>query len=266
MSIGFYGDGFQTSTPYFADKNLALHCGDCREVLRAFPPESIDVVLTDPPYGVRYRGRYCSGSEAIEGDEEPSTILGVYADILRVLKANSFCISFYAWPYADEFVSAWKLFGFRIVSHLVCVKNNIGLGYFSRSQHETAYLLAKGHPARPETAASDVFFWEREPITYHPTQKPLQVISRLIAAFTKEDALILDPFMGSGTTLVAARNLGRRAIGIEIDERYCDVAVHRLAQQVFDFQPPCCQDKPASLFDSDTDGEFAATEDRPCTT
>jgi tRNA G10 N-methylase Trm11 len=63
------------------------------------------------------------------------------------------------------------------------------------------------------------------------------VISRLIATFSAEDAVILDPFMGSGTTLVAARNLGRRAIGIEIDERYCDVAVQRLSQQMFNFRP-----------------------------
>jgi hypothetical protein len=180
------------------------------------------------------------------------------------LKPNSFCANFYGWPYAEQFLAAWKLFGFRPVSHLVCIKNNIGLGYFSRSQHETAYLLAKGHPPRPEPAVSDVFTWEREPVTYHPAQKPLQVISRLIAAFTGEDALILDPFMGSGTTLVAARNLGRRAIGIEIDERYCDIAVQRLAQQVFDFRPtcPCDHTKSPSLFDSGLDSEIFETGER----
>jgi len=196
------------------------------------------MVLTDPPYGVDYRGRWCSDWEAIAGDDEPAIMLPAFSEIWRVLRPNSFCLSFYGWPDADQFLTAWKLIGFRPVSHIVCVKNNIGLGYFSRSQHETAFLLAKGHPPRPATAPGDVFEWERESLTYHPCQKPLQVISRLISTFTAEGAVILDPFMGSGTTLLAARNLGRRAIGIEIDECYCHVAVQRLAQQVFDFQPP----------------------------
>ncbi len=94
------------------------------------------------------------------------------------------------------------------------------------------------------------FSWEREPCVYHPSQKPLQVISRLISTFTAEGDLVLDPFMGSGTTLVAARNLGRRAIGIEIEERYCEVAVLRLAQQVLDFRPVAAPavDEPPTLF------------------
>jgi DNA modification methylase len=242
--------------PYFATGGVAIYCGDCRDVLRALRSESVDMVLTDPPYGVDYRGRWCSDWEAIAGDEAPGVMLPAFAEIWRLLKPNSFCLSFYAWPHADEFLSAWKLIGFRPVSHLVCVKNNIGLGYFSRSQHETAYLLAKGHPARPVVATGDVFTWDREPVTYHPTQKPLQVISRLLSTFTREDALVLDPFMGSGTTLVAARNLGRRAIGIEIDERYCEIAVQRLAQQVFDFQPESSlpRDETLSLFPHEEPG------------
>jgi site-specific DNA-methyltransferase (adenine-specific) len=162
-------------------------------------------------------------------------MLAAFSEIWRVLKPNSFCLSFYGWPDAEQFLSAWKLIGFRPVSHLVCIKNNIGLGYFARSKHETAYLLAKGHPTRVATAAGDVFEWERESVLYHPCQKPLEVISRLLATFSSENAVILDPFMGSGTTLVAARNLGRRAIGIDLEESYCAVAKERLAQQLFDF-------------------------------
>jgi hypothetical protein len=116
------------------------------------------------------------------------------------------------------------------------VKNGIGLGHFTRSQHETAYLLAKGNPARPRQPVSDVFPWERETFMLHPNQKPLRTISQMLEAFTAEDAVVLDPFLGSGTTLVAARNLGRRALGIEIEEHYCEVATTRLAQRMVDFK------------------------------
>jgi DNA modification methylase len=207
-------------------------------VLQAFANESVEMVLTDPPYGVGYRGRWDGIQANIVGDEDAGAIVPAFAELWRILKRDSFCISFYGWPDADIFLSAWKLIGFRPVSHLVCVKSSIGFGHFSRNQHETAYLLAKGHPHRPERARSDVFRWEREPCLYHPTQKPISVIASLIDAFTDENATILDPFSGSGTTLVAARALGRRAIGIEIEERYCRATVERLAQQVFDFSAP----------------------------
>jgi adenine-specific DNA-methyltransferase len=240
--------------PYFTDREVSVYCGDCRELLRALPSESVDMVLTDPPYGVAYRGRWGTESPAISGDEEPTIMLPAFKELWRILKPDSFCLSFYGWPHADDFLSAWKRIGFRPVSHLVCVKNNIGLGHFSRSQHETAYLLAKGNPARPEPAPADVFDWQREPFTFHPAQKPVQVISRLIASFSRCGATILDPFLGSGTTVLAARNLGRRAIGIEIEEYYCAVAALRLAQQVFDFQPDimCPTAEPGFLFPSET--------------
>jgi site-specific DNA-methyltransferase (adenine-specific) len=223
------------TTPFIADGDVNIYHGDCRDILNELPSESIDMVLTDPPYGVGYRGRWCSDWDELIGDRDPAELYTAYSQLFRVLKPNSFCLSFYGWPDADLFVGAWKLLSFRPVSHIVCVKNNIGLGYFARGRHETAYLLAKGQPPRPQLAASDVFEWERESPTYHPCQKPLQVISRLLATFSPENAVILDPFMGSGTTLLAARNLGCRAIGIEIDERYCQVASDRLAQQRLNF-------------------------------
>lgn len=69
----------------------------------------------------------------------------------------------------------------------------------------------------------------------HPTGKPLRLITQLVTLFSDPGELILDPFMGSGTTLRAAKDLGRRAIGIEIEERYCEIAVKRLAQEVLSF-------------------------------
>ena len=138
-------------------------------------------------------------------------IAPAFEEIWRVLKQDSFCLSFYGWPHADVFLSDWKAVGFRPGEHLVCVKYKIGLGHFSRAQHEPAYLLAKGEPRQSGIARSDVYSWSAEGLMLHPNQKPLSTISQMILAYTDEQALVLDPFMGSGTTLLAASNLGRRA-------------------------------------------------------
>ena len=79
-----------------------------------------------------------------------------------MLKADSFAVSFYGWSAADVFVGTFKALGFRLVSHLAFVKNVWGLGRFTRGQHETAYLLAKGRPPAPPRGISDVIEWERE--------------------------------------------------------------------------------------------------------
>ena len=100
--------------------------------------------------------------------------------------------------HAELFLTAWKLIGFRPVSQIVFVKDRMGLGCFSRSQHESAFLLAKENPPRPGTATQDVISWKREQYALHPNQKPLGAISQLIATYTAEGETVLDPFMGSG--------------------------------------------------------------------
>jgi site-specific DNA-methyltransferase (adenine-specific) len=99
-------------------------------------------------------------------------------------------------------------------------------------------VLAKGSPKKPQFAISDVLVWDDISQQVHLNQKPLGVISRLISTYSVEKASILDPFCGSGTTLVAARNLARRAVGIEIDERYCELAARRLPRHVFHYREP----------------------------
>ena len=71
---------------------------------------------------------------------------------------------------------------------------------------------------------------------WHPTQKPVRLMRELVGLFSSPGQVVLDPFMGSGTTLVAAKKLGRKAIGIEIEEKYCEIAAKRLSQEVFDFR------------------------------
>jgi adenine-specific DNA-methyltransferase len=207
-------------------------------VLHRVPSGSVDMVLTDPPYLVSYRGRWGSDCGVMQGDSNPCWVAPVFVELWRILRPDSLCLSFFGWPHADIYLGTWKLIGFKPVSQIICVKNTLGLGYFTRAQHEAAYLLAKGHPPGPRRAISDVFPWEQGSRLLHPTQKPLSTISRLIAAYAPPGSCLLDPFMGSGTTLVAARNLSCRAIGIEIEERYCEIAASRLSQEMFEFTEP----------------------------
>lgn len=218
--------------PLFDHDGITIFHGDCLDVLPGMPSESVDFVLTDPPYLVRYKGRWELGQEHIVGDDDPSWLMPSFAEIWRVLKPDTFCVSFYGWPHSDLFVGVWKAIGFRLVSHFAFVKRVWGLGRFTRSQHETAFLLAKGRPQPPTAGIADVIEWQREADAIHPNQKPVEALYPLLSAFAREQGNVLDPFMGCGSTLRAAKDFGLQAIGIEIEKKYCDAAVQRMAQGV----------------------------------
>src|SRR5690606_2461944 len=99
---------------------------------------------------------------------------------------------------------------------------------FLAYQHEAAYLLAKGQPATPAVPLPDVMPWKYSGNRHHPTQKPVECLAPLIEAFSKPRDIVLDPFAGSGSTCVAARQVGRRFYGIEMDPKYHTAAVARL--------------------------------------
>jgi DNA modification methylase len=221
--------------PYFQKDGITLYHGDAREILPELQPETFDMVLTDPPYLVSYSGRWGSDLGVIQGDSDSSWVQPVFSEIWRLLKPDSLCFSFYGWQHAETFLFTWKGIGFRPVSLIALIKDRWGLGQFTRAQHETAYLLAKGRPRKPDAAISDVIHWEQPSPQLHPNQKPLGAISKVVHTYTAQRSIILDPFCGSGTTLVAARNLGRHAVGIEIEECFCELSALRLSQEVFDF-------------------------------
>jgi adenine-specific DNA-methyltransferase len=145
-----------------------------------------------------------------------------------VLRRDSFCVSFYGWNQVDKFISAWRKAGFRIVGHMVFTKRYGSSQRYLRYQHEQAYLLAKGTPQLPQEPVSDVLPWTYTHNRLHPTQKPISALKPLIEAFSGEGELVLDPFCGSASTLVAARQLGRQYLGIELDPEYFRIASQRL--------------------------------------
>ncbi len=215
---------FPVTTPPGIPRDRILH-GNCVEVLAAMPARSIDLVVTDPPYLVNYRSR---DGRTIAGDVTSEWLQPAFSQIYRVLKPDTFCISFYGWNSVEKFMLAWKQAGFRPVGHLVFAKRYAsGRGPVLR-QHEQAYLLAKGYPPYPELELPDVLGWEYTGNRLHPTQKPLRTIGQLVEAFSRPGDLVLDPFCGSGTTALAAKLSGRRWIGIEKDAEYHRIASARL--------------------------------------
>jgi site-specific DNA-methyltransferase (adenine-specific) len=207
----------------------SVTCGDCIDVMTHMPSRSVDFVLTDPPYLVRYHDR--SGRRVINDDND-AWLKPAFAQVHRLLKAHSLCVSFYGWNKADVFMNAWREAGFRIAGHIVFRKGYASSARHLSYTHEQAYLLAKGFPPFPERPPPDVIDWHYSGNRLHPTQKPVQSLKPLIAAFTHPDAIVLDPFSGSGSTLVAAHELGRRFIGIDLDPDHHRTARHRLAAEI----------------------------------
>ena len=138
-------------------------------------------------------------------------------------------MSFNGCPQADRFMRAYRDAGFRVVGHFVFPKRYTSASKFVRYQHECAHLLAKGNPKQPSHAIGDVIDWTYSDNKLHPTQKPLSVLLPLVETFSPMGGTVLDPFSGSGSSLLAARTLGRSYLGIELDATYHAIAQSRLS-------------------------------------
>ena len=199
--------------------------GNCLTVLPSLPDRAVDFVLTDPPYLVDYQDRE---GRRIANDKDDRWLAPAFQQIHRILRDDAFCVSFYGWSRVDRFFSAWRAAGFRVVGHIVFAKPYQSKARFLRYQHESAYLLAKGQPAPPPEPLPDVLPWKYSGNRLHPTQKPVESLATLIKAFCPSRGIVLDPFAGSGSTCVAARQTGRRFLGIELDAQYHAAATARL--------------------------------------
>lgn len=209
--------------PYYEQDGITIYHGDCREILPELP--KVDLVLTDPPYGMEYHSNYYrfkNPHTPIVGDD------AYPIDVINICqaKANMALFTFTRWD---------KLHLLPLPkSFIVWIKNNWSAGDLSheygRMWEGIAFYPKEGHKfkCRPP----DVIHANRLPHEQltHPTQKPIRLITTILEQNYGDT--ILDPFMGSGTTLVAALQLGRKAIGIEIEEKYCEIAVKRLGQGV----------------------------------
>lgn len=230
---------------YYEHDGITIYHGDCREVLPTLAPDSVDLVLTDPPYGVRYvtswRLRTDKLVAPIEGDESLNALRDSLPVIDRTLLNNRhvYCFSspLLLGDAVDAIHGVWPVKGV-----LVWDKGDRGTvgdleaGYgvcFENIIYATKGRRALNGP-RPRNVYRYDWSGTLDPV--HPAVKPVGLLQWLVTKSTNAGETILDPFMGSGTTLRAAKDLGRRAIGIEIEERYCEIAARRLEQAVLPFE------------------------------
>lgn len=211
--------------PYYEHGGITIYHGDARDVLGGV---SADVLVTDPPYGVDMgsqqhpSGKVAYASFSDTEDNVAASVIPVVVAALGVVKRGvvtpgSRCAFLYPRPYEIGAIYFPAGFGFSRWG-------------FQCSQP----VLFYGKDPKPIT--------RKEPNSYacveaavkngHPCPKPLGLMKWLVARASLPGETVLDPFMGSGTTLVAAKDMGHRAIGIELEERYCEIAAKRLAQEV----------------------------------
>lgn len=238
------------STPYYQDEHVTLWHGDCREVLSSMADRSVDCVITDPPYSERTHsmarssslhapagGRGLSGSRANFAPLDDEAVVAIFEDLGRITRR--WVVSNLDYRHAVTLELAPPA-GLRVLRVGVWVKTN-PMPIFSGDRpaqgwEAIAYLHRSDEKPRWSGGGSHGnYVLPKSQSGEHPTQKPLGMVRQWVQRFSEPGDTVLDPFAGSGTTLRAAADEGRKAIGVELDERYCEVIAKRLSQGVLDF-------------------------------
>ncbi len=232
---------------YFKDEtdSVIIYCDDCRNVLPLIPDKSIDLVLTDPPFNLdigqkKYTGVYGSRGNHLDKIKESfgyefDPLLFIPLIVSKMRKVNG-----YFWGsqallpiylnYAIESELVWDVilwckanpipahFNHRLTDIEFCVYMHESGVYFNNELDYSSYF--------------SYFVLNLEANPNHPTPKPEFLMGNIVLVSAREEDIILDPFLGSGTTAYCAKKLGRKCIGIEIEERYCEISAKRCSQSV----------------------------------
>lgn len=205
--------------PYYEDSHCTIYHGDCREILPEL--DKVDLVLTDPPYGMSFQSNHRNiKHDKIKNDDQLPIDL-IYLAMFKAIKASYF---FCRWDNLKQMPPPKSV--------LAWVKNNWSMGDLEH-EHGRQWEACCFYPKDEHEFIKripDVIIVDRTNNNLHPTEKPVELMKIIINANVCQT--ILDPFMGSGTTLRAAKDLNRKCIGIELEEKYCEIAVERLRQEV----------------------------------
>lgn len=215
--------------PYYEHSGITIYHGDCRDILPGLPP--VDLVLTDPPYGLNF--------PYLSYEDTPDNLIELVTQVFPLLKATRMLIStgmrhMFDWPrpkwicnYNWDTTGSYGLCGYSQWTPLLFYGEDLkGMGKVNEILKSDSFRI---------TGGGDVGFQRELDEKSHTCPKPFKIWKKILCRFSNHGETVLDPFVGSGTTLRAAKDSGRKAIGIELDEKYCEIAAKRLSQEVFDF-------------------------------
>ena len=214
-------------------ENLWLMHGNCLDRMKEIPDGSVDMILTDTPNGMSFVSGYRKVAfNAIANDDSLDWIDDLASELHRIAKDDTAHYVFCSYHHIDKFKQAFERH-FKIKNILTWVKNNTSMGDLKGDfapKTEFILFMQKGRCLIRGKRDCNVLQYARTGNELHPTQKPVDMLEFLISKFSDESMVICDPFMGSGSTIVAAINTKRKATGIEMDEGYFDVAVKRIEE------------------------------------
>mgnify|MGYP001576190501 CR=1 FL=1 len=231
--------------PFYQDSAVVIYHADNREILPLIPEKSIDLVLTDPPYGIGYKPQK-HNSKTSWGDRNFCA-----TDILH---GDSGLLDFNATPIYEQFKYAWQVWwGANNYQDSLPRSRGWLVWFKARGMEGTDFSHAELAWTNKDMPIRLIdYLWQgsmkdgERTRSQHPTQKPLAVISWCLSFFI-DSIIVLDPYLGSGTTAVAAKKLGRKCIGIEIEEKYCEIAAKRCSQSVMPLEIPPPKAEQSSL-------------------
>jgi len=209
-----------------------VHCWDCLELMKQIPDKSIDLVLTDPPYWMSYVSSWRKHKHnEIEADDNLDRVPEFMKDLYRVQKDNThayiFCNDYWLWVFREEAKRVWYV----VKRTLIWIKNNHtswDLEWDYANIVEFCVFLHKGRRLLKGKRENNLLYFDRADCTDHPTVKNKEMMKYLIDKSSDIEELVLDPFAGSWTTWVAAKEMDRNYILIEKEEKYVDVINKRL--------------------------------------
>lgn len=253
--------------PFYESPAVTLYRADCMDILPALESDIFDAVVTDPPYSSGGRNQATArNTVAKAGDtlcrDNDEWFLGdnmgvdtyvrwmrqIARECLRCVAHGGHGYVFTDWRQFTNLVTAWESVGWTLRSVIVWDKAKGGaMGNFWRNNHEWICVFAKGQPRSPAHRSCYNTWTGAKPKSHaHPTEKPMGLLNYIVGAIPKVSGLLLEPFAGSGTTLLAAAENGFRAVGIERSEAYASSCRDRLAQGLL-FSMPNARHKPRAV-------------------
>ncbi len=207
--------------------------GDCLIEMKNIPDGSVDLILTDPPYGIDFQSNHRKEKYSkIKNDNSIIWLDEFINESYRIMKNNTAGYIFCSFHNIDKFKQSIEK-KFKIKNILVWEKNNTSMGDLKGDfapKIEFIIFFHKGRRLINGKRDPNIFKFARTGNKNHPTEKPLDLCEYLISKFSDDGQTVIDCFMGSGTTGLAAKNLNRNFIGIEMDKTYFDIAVERIGE------------------------------------